>query len=77
MSHCSILFYCKVEKQQEEVILMHEKIYDLVNKLKNLDTEKLSMIEEATDNCLAVQTLERIRSERLQKNICDLAINQH
>lgn len=39
---------------------MHEeKILSLVSKLKLLDVEKLSMIEEAADNCLAVQSLER------------------
>ncbi len=40
---------------------MHEeRILNIISKLKSLDVEKLSMIEEATDNCLAVQSLERI-----------------
>ena len=54
---------------------MNEKIYELVNKLKKLDTEKLSMIEEATDNCLAVQTLEKMRKEKIQKNMYELSVN--
>lgn len=43
---------------------MDEKIYNLVSKLKKLDIEKLSMVEEAADNCLAVQTLEKMRKEK-------------
>ncbi len=54
---------------------MNEKICRLLNKLKKLDTEKLSMIEEATDNCLAVQTLEKMRQEKIQKNIYEISIN--
>lgn len=54
---------------------MNEKIYVLVNKIKKLDTEKLSMIEEATDNCLAVQALEKMRKEKIQKNIYEVSAN--
>lgn len=48
---------------------MDERIYNLVSKMKELDIEKLSMIEEATDNCLAVQTLEKMRKEKINTNI--------
>lgn len=54
---------------------MNEKIYTLINKLKNLDTEKLSMIEEATDNCLAVQALEKIKKRNDSKKIYEVSDN--
>lgn len=54
---------------------MDERIYALLNKIKNLDTEKLSMIEEAADNCLAVQALENITKRNSEKNIYELSSN--
>ncbi len=39
-------------------------IMNIIPKLKLLDSNKLYLVEEATNNCLAVQSLERIKKER-------------
>lgn len=39
-------------------------IINIIPKLKQLDVNKLCLVEEAMNHCLAVQSLEKIKNER-------------
>jgi TnpA family transposase len=39
-------------------------IMNIIPKLKQLDVNKLYLVEEAMNHCLAVQSLEKIKNER-------------
>ena len=39
-------------------------IMNIIPKLKQLDDNKLYLVEEAKNHCLAVQSLEKIKNER-------------
>lgn len=64
-----ILYSKKVEKwQKESVDMQNRTILSIVNKLKLLDLDKLELVDEAANNCIAVQTLEKISKKNETKN---------
>ena len=54
----------EVEKWQRGVLMTENIIMNIIPKLKQLDVNKLYLVEEAMNHCLAVQSLEKIKNER-------------
>ena len=48
--------------------MQNRTILSIVNKLKSLDLDKLELVDEAANNCIAVQTLEKISKKNETKN---------
>ena len=50
-------------------------IMNIIPKLKQLDVNKLYLVEEAMNHCLAVQSLEKIKNEReIVKNMFNMKL---
>ncbi|SCI08780.1 Uncharacterised protein [uncultured Clostridium sp.] len=50
------------------VDMQNRTILSIVSKLKLLDLDKLELVDEAANNCIAVQTLENISKKNITKN---------
>ncbi len=48
--------------------MQNRTILSIVSKLKLLDLDKLELVDEAANNCIAVQTLENISKKNITKN---------
>jgi len=47
-----------------------DRIFDIISKLKDMDTDKFELVSQVVDSCLIVQALENGTILKVGDNIC-------